>query len=148
MTTPDPKLQPFRRFRIAAVRYSLVLTAVFAGVASIWGQAAIQGVLMGGIAGILGFWFMARQLEKLALTNPGKVHSSVLTWSMIRLFLYGAVLYKAFTLDEARYTGLLGAIAGIFVIRIVLIGLGVTGIDLAADNRANADEGHPGSSAE
>ena len=45
--------------------------------------------------------------------------------------LYAAAFVRAFTLDREDFHGLLGAVAGFLVIRIVLMYLGLTGRDLA-----------------
>ncbi len=88
--------------------------------------------MLGGIAGILGFWIIAIRLEKLANKTPSKVQFAALTWSAYRFALYGAVLYRAYTLDRVEWHGLIGALVGIMMIRFVLVFLGVTGFDTAA----------------
>lgn len=124
------QLAPLRRFRLMAVRLALLLTALGSGALVLWNRPAAQGFLMGGIAGILGFWIMAIRLEKLANKAALNVKSAILAWGTVRLAVYGAVLFRAYTLDRERMLGLLGATAGIFVIRIVMTFLGVTGMDL------------------
>lgn len=123
-------LAPLRRFRLAAVRLALLLTAIAAAIAYWWDPVIGQGLLMGGLAGILGFWIIAVRIEKLARLQPEKVNFSALTWTGFRLLLYGAVLYRAYTLDTSEMHGLLGALAGILIIRFVLVFLGITGADL------------------
>lgn len=132
MSTNDTQLEPIRRFRMVAVRLTLIIVALEAAVAWLIEPRAAQGVLLGGIAGVLGFWVMAVRLEKITRVKPSKVKVAALTWSTYRYLLYGAVLYKAFTLDTESYTGLLGALVGIMTIRFVLVAVGAFGLDLKA----------------
>lgn len=141
MITTDDPLAPFRRFRLTAVRIALALTALGAAATFLLSRAAAQGVLMGGIAGVLGFWIIAVRLEKLAKLGGEKVNFAVLTWTTLRFALYGVVLYRAFTLDRETMHGLLGAAGGLFIIRFVLMFMGFTGIDLK--HTAGARRGGP-----
>lgn len=134
----DISLGPLRRFRLKAVRLALLVIAVMAVGAYAYDPVSASGVLLGGLGGLLGFWLMAVRLEKLASIPEGHVQFAVFRWSVFRFAIYGAVLYRAFALDEETLHGLLGAIAGILVIRFVLIFLGITGIDL--DKKAGPAE--------
>ena len=129
MTEVSKPNASFRRFRLTAVRYSFAMTVVAAIGASYWSRIAVQGVLLGALAGILGFWIMAVRLEKVATTQPEKIHFFALTWSMVRFLLYGAVLLRAHFLDRNSLHGIIGAVVGIFIIRFVLMYLGITGVD-------------------
>ena len=127
MPTTRTISDPLSRLRITAVRMSMFFIMVIAAVAFMYDRIAAQGVLLGGIAGVLGFWVIAIRLEKVARTNPSKVQYASLTWSFYRYLLYGVVLYRAFKLDVETYHGLLGALVGIFVIHYVLIYIGIRG---------------------
>jgi hypothetical protein len=140
------KFEPLKRFRLLAVRLTLVITIVVAGLTWFFDSIAAQGILLGGFAGVLGFWIIATRLEKVARINPEKVHFAALTWSMYRFALYGIVLYKAFSLDPDTYHGILGGVIGIMMIRFVLVIVGVTGLDkrlwkdAAADNDGDSTD--------
>lgn len=138
----DDVMKPARDFRVAAVRLALgVLVALAAGAYLVLDRVAAQGVLLGGIAGVLGFWIMAVRLEKLASLRPERVHFAALTGTFFRLLLYGVVLYRAYALDTENMHGLLGAVVGILVIRFVAVFMGFTGMampDIPA--RASGDE--------
>lgn len=123
----------FRRFRLSVVRWSLVVTGIATGIAWYLDPAAGQGLLIGGLAAVVGFWIFARQMEKLARLEKSNVHSHVLRWSGVRLALYGAAIYKGYTLDPDTMYGLLGAVIGIFIIRFVTVFFGVTGLDLSKE---------------
>lgn len=127
----DQILNDSRRFRLLFVRYCLTLLALTAFGAWFWDRVAAQGVLLGGLAGLLGFWLMARAVEKLAIQTPEKLQFAVLKWTFVRMGLYAAAFVRAFTLDKEDFHGLLGAVAGFLVIRVVLMYLGLTGRDLA-----------------
>ncbi len=130
MEVPSPERQadmlaPVRRFRKGVVRVSLVLTAVAALIAYPYSAVACQGILLGGIGGLLGFWLMARRVESFASITPSRVKFSVYTGTITRLSLYALVLGMAYTLDRDGMVGFLSAVAGIFAIRFVVLVLGV-----------------------
>ena len=138
MSTNDSQLEPIRRFRMLAVRATLMVVMLLAAGAWLIEPRAAQGVLLGGIAGVLGFWIMAIRLEKLTRMKPAKVKFAALTWSAYRYLLYGAVLYKAFTLDRETYSGLIGALVGIMTIRFVLVA--VVSFGLGQDSTSSEDD--------
>lgn len=138
MSSNDNSLEPIRRFRLMAVRGTVLLTAIVAVAAYLYDPRAGQGVLLGGIAGVLGFWIIAVRLEKIVLQNPEKVQFAALTLSTLRFALYGVVLYKTFTLDRENYTGLIGGVIGIMLIRFVLVVVAVLGLDQR--NRSSDNE--------
>jgi hypothetical protein len=125
---------------MVAVRLTLLATAAIAAVAWFINPIATQGVLLGGLAGALGFWIIAIRLEKVARLKPEKVQFAALTWSVYRFALYGVVLYKTFTLDQETYYGLIGGLIGIMIIRFVLVVVGVTGLDKRLWKKASADD--------
>ena len=133
-------LAPLRKFRRTAVRLALSITALMAAATFPFHRVAAQGILLGGFAGVLGFWIIAVRLQKLALKPQQNVKFAALTMTGYRFALYGVVLYRAYALDREDYTGLLGAMAGIMVIRFVLIYLGLTGIDLKAKSSGDTAE--------
>lgn len=131
MTDPSDNLHPLRRFRVTAVRLALAIVIAMAAAAyMLFDEDVTQGVLLGGIAGVLGFWIIAIRLEKLATITSDKVHFAALTWTSFRFLLYGVVLYRAYAIDREEMHGLLGAIAGILVIRFVMIFMGLTGMEM------------------
>lgn len=114
-----------------AIRLALMVTLVGAAVVyKVWDPNAAYGVLLGGIAGIVVFWATAVRLEKLA-QGPAKV----LQWNtrlitILQCVVYAGALYKGYSLDTEHMKGFIGAALGIFVIRGVVLMLGVTGFDL------------------
>ncbi len=132
----------FRRFRVASVRLALGAMVFLAAAAFFYDPVTAQGVLLGGLAGIIGFWIMAVRLEKLAMIGEGKVKFSVLTWTYLRFALYGVVLFRAYTLDRESYHGLLGAVAGVLIIRFVIVFLGLTGFDMARSESKPSEDQH------
>lgn len=126
-------MEPVRRFRLMAVRLALLLTALggFGGYAL---DATVgKGILIGGIGGVLAFWLSARSVEKLATMDPKKVKYRAYGWTFVRLLIYGLVLVRAITWDRETLHGFWGAVAGILIIRVVTIFLGLTGLDLKED---------------
>lgn len=139
MSSKGDNLEPLRQFRLLAVKLTLLVTAVIAAVAWFINPITAQGVLLGGLAGVLGFWIIAIRLEKVVRLKPEKVQFAALTWSAYRFALYGVVLYKTFTLDQETYYGLIGGLIGIMIIRFVLVVVGVTGLDQRLWKKASAD---------
>lgn len=117
-----------------------MLTLLFAVAAYFINPIAAKGLVLGAIGGILGFWIIAVRIEKLATIDPDKVRFSALTWSTFRFALYAIVLVRAHFLDRETHHGLLGALIGVFIIRIVLMYMGLTGVDLAKSNPSNEED--------
>jgi hypothetical protein len=126
----DEALPEYRRFRMRAARTALLITAIGAGALFPFSRVAAAGAAMGGAVGVLGFWIMAVRLEKIAASQPEKIKYHILTLTYIRFLLYGLVLYRAFLLDQETYYGLMAAVGGIFVIRIVLSYFGIKGVGM------------------
>ena len=141
MSDNEKGMAHFRRFRVASVRLALGAMALLAAAGFFYDPVTAQGVLLGGLGGIIGFWIMAVRLEKLAMIGKGKVKFAVLTWTYLRFALYGVVLFRAYTLDRESYHGLLGAVAGLFIIRFVMVFLGLTGFDVARnESKSGGDQ--------
>ena len=140
MSNSEQALTTLRKFRGTVIRFSPILTGIAALVAFPYSPIVTQGLLLGGIAGVIGFWMMDGSLVKLATTPGSKVQFAVLAWSLYRFGFYGAVLFKAYTLDRETYHGMLAAVAGILIVRFVLMFLGFTGIDLGAPKPADQED--------
>jgi uncharacterized membrane protein len=85
---------------------------------------------MGGLAGAIVFGVTARQLEKLAIQFGNAVYSVSVRWRIAGLVVYTAVLIRGYTLDKEHFVGLFAVAAGLLTIRIVMVLLGITGLDL------------------
>jgi hypothetical protein len=124
-------VNPLPTFRMFAVRISLALTIIAAIVAHpVFGRPASVGLLMGGLAGAVVFWVTARQVEKLAIQFGNAVYSIPMKWRVVGLAIYAAVLIRGYTLDKEGFVGLFAVGAGLLIIRLALIILGITGLDL------------------
>ena len=124
-------MNPLPTFRMLSVRISLALTLIAAIIVyPLFGRVASVGLLMGGLAGAIVFWITARQLEKLAIQFGNAVYSVPVKWRIVGLAIYAAVLIRGYTLDKERFIGLLAVAAGLLIIRIALVILGITVLDL------------------
>jgi len=121
---------PLRRFRIMTVRIALILTALGGFVAYSFDPAFGKGILIGGIGGVLAFWVTARSVEKLATMPPNKVKLGAFRWTGAQLVIYALVLWRAHTWDPEHRHGFWGAVVGILIVRVVVVVLGFTGLDL------------------
>lgn len=93
---------------------------------------------MGGLAGVLAFWLLAKQAEGLTEIDKRRIKGVTYRWQLLRLGLYGLVFWKAYRFDPETYHGLIGAAAGICVMQFAVpIFLGVTGCDLPKDDQAD-----------
>ena len=124
-------MNPLTTFRVLSVRIALALTLLAAvAIYPLFGRSASVGLLMGGLAGVLVFWITARQVEKFAIQSNNAVYSLPVKWRLIGLVVYVAVLLRGYTLDREGFTGLFAAAAGLLIIRLTLVILGVFGLDL------------------
>lgn len=122
-------------FRMFSVRLAVFLTLVAGAIAwGVFGKPAGQGLLIGGLAGALVFWFQARSVERVAKHGTGSVNSRLSAWSVLRLLIYAIVLTRAYYLDQEGFTGLIGAVIGLFIIVIAVVIIGATGLDLRPPN--------------
>lgn len=127
---PGDVFGPIRRFRALAVRYSLMVIGIAAVVGYSYNPVIAHGILLGGLGGVLGFWMMARRLEKVATIPASQVKLEIYKGTFVRLIVYALVLGKAYTLDPETMVGFLSAAGGILVIRLVTMVLGMTSLDL------------------
>ncbi|MFP4173112.1 MAG: ATP synthase subunit I [Candidatus Hydrogenedentota bacterium] len=119
-----------KQFRLLTVQLTTLATVVCAALALVFDRALAHGVLLGGIAGALSFWLMARRIGKVASEAPSKLQSTAFRWTLVRIALYGVVLYRAYTLDVDTGYGLIGAAGGLFLVKLAMILLGAAGLDL------------------
>ena len=123
-------MDPLKRFRLLTVKASLVLVALAAGAAFFFDRVVAQGFLLGGLAGVLAFWMLARSVEKFASIPKQKLQSYSFRLTLVRMVIYALVLYRAYSLDRESMHGLLAAVAGLLITRFVIIILAFTGHDL------------------
>ncbi len=128
-------MEPLIRMRLIAVRVSLALTMIAAAIGYAFEREIALGILMGGFAGVIAFWALAVHMEKLATASRDRVYWVAFKWSFMRLALYGIALWRAYELDRESLHGLLAAVAGLFVIRLVVVFLGLTGLDLDKERK-------------
>jgi uncharacterized membrane protein len=84
---------------------------------------------MGGVAGTLAFWLTAMRLERVANSGQGKLKWPTVRLSVFSIVIYAVTLWRANALDPTGVTGLLAAAGGLFIVRLVVIVLGITGWD-------------------
>jgi hypothetical protein len=123
-------VEPLRRMRLMAVQLALTLSVAAGGVAFLFDKTVALGLLMGGVAGVVAFWIVAVRLERPATGPKRGVYSPAVRWSLIRLVIYAVTLWRAYLLDRETMRGLFAAAAGLFIIRLVVVFLGLTGLDL------------------
>lgn len=119
-------METLKKFRLAVVRYTLVLTLGGAGALWLWDTAASKGLLMGGLAGAIGFWITGRNVQQLASPGADKLQYYAFKWTFVRLFFYALAITRAYTLDREQYHGLIAAVVGIFLVQLVMIALAFT----------------------
>ena len=134
-------METLTRFRLLTVRLSLMATGLVAlGVYSA-GPDLAKAVLAGGIGGTLAFWIVAYRTEKLANAGENPAESLNYRWTFARLLLYAGVLVWAYRLEPERPWSMLAATGGLFIVRLVAVVLGLTGLDLKREE-GSADGEH------
>ncbi len=114
-------MEELRQFRRFTVLFSLLLMGMGAAVALCWGRAAAEGVLLGGMGGIIPFWFLSFRMEKLARAGRDALRTLRPPWTLARLCVYAMALVWALRLDRTSLRGLYGALAGLFIVQMVQI---------------------------
>ena len=130
-------MEALKRLRIYCVRLSILATIVLTVLVwALWGRTIGLGLAMGGLGGTLAFWLLALRAEKLATLPPDKVQSWALQYTFFRLLIYALVLYRAYSLDPEFMHGLFAAAGGLFIVRLAIIFLAFTGLDLKDEQAA------------
>lgn len=124
-------METFRRFRLIAVRLSLLITILCAAVLYVFfGRIVAHGLLLGGIAGTLLFWITAVRTEKLAKTSSKRLKWNTSGLMIFKYMVFSVTLWQSYNLDKETMRGFIASAAGIFIINLVLLILGLTGLDL------------------
>lgn len=123
------------RFRRVALLAAGLVTAALATVSAAINLTFAVGLAAGGTAGMAGFWVITRDLE--AVVTAPEALLKLRARGALRFVLYGAVLLWAFWLDRETVAGMAGAVAGLFVMRTILIVLGMTGALLRPDQKTS-----------
>lgn len=126
-------LRRVRRFRTKVIAYSAILTTIAAVAAYPFNPVISHGVVLGGLAGLAGFWLMARSVGKFASIAPSRVKFSVYTGTFTRVLLYALAIGRAYTLDREDMVGVLSALGGIFTVRWIILVLGITSLGRRRD---------------
>ena len=102
------------------LRLSGVATIVLSGIAyAALDRDAAAGVLLGGIAGVLGFRLLMGRVERLSTMPPQKLHAAMIAGTYTRVAVYGVFLAAGYYLNRDTLHGFFGALAGIILIRFV-----------------------------
>ncbi len=117
----SPQENAARRFRVL-LRLSALATVVLAAAAYLAiDEAAAAGVLLGGIASIVGFRLLSVRMRQLATTAPDKLRTWMVVGAYMRLIVYGLFLFAGYWLDRETLHGFFGALAGLMAARFVSI---------------------------
>jgi uncharacterized membrane protein len=122
------------------MRLSAALTIVLALVASLFDFTIAEGLVIGSLAGSIGFLLMTRSFEVANAPEDG-VKSRTRKWRdaprrrqsasvAARLILYAIALYGAYNLDTVHVRGFLAAAVGLFIVRLAVMVVGIAGWDL------------------
>jgi hypothetical protein len=122
-------MQAVRRLRALVLRLSMGITVIAAAIASPFSAVVAQSILLGGVAGALGFYVAARY-GPLASLRADRLKFFAIKWSVVRMGIYAVALVKAYRLDPVYLRGFCAAVAGLLATRVVIALVGVTGWDL------------------
>ncbi|GMV91784.1 MAG: hypothetical protein AMXMBFR82_15620 [Candidatus Hydrogenedentota bacterium] len=132
-------MDSFHRFSRLTIGVTLVLTTAIAGILAIYDVAAAKGFQLGGLAGAAGFWLMANRARTIGAIAPEELPYRIHRWTFVRIALYAGFLVLAYTVDGREYHGLIAAVFGLLVVRVVLTGLGLTMLRAKTENKANSE---------
>ncbi|HNR32543.1 MAG TPA: ATP synthase subunit I [Candidatus Hydrogenedentes bacterium] len=79
--------------------------------------AAVAGLLLGGAAGLVGFWLLATRVERLRGRMPQHPERFWAVWTAARFGLYAAALLASWFIDPARLYALIAAAAGLLLMQ-------------------------------
>lgn len=119
-------MEKLKKFRLAVVQYTLLLSLGGTGALWLWDTAAAKGLLMGGLAGAVGFWITGRNVQQLASSGGDRLQYYAFKWTFVRLFFYALAITRSYALDREQYHGLVAAVIGIFLVKVVMIALAFT----------------------
>jgi len=92
------------------------------GVGTAWfDTVAAVGLVLGGLAGLLGFWLLASRVERLRGRVPARPGRFWFVWTTVRLGLYAAVLLGGWRLDPERLYALMAAAIGLVLMQPVQV---------------------------
>ena len=104
---------------------TIVMTAISAAIGWQWSGAIGKGIVIGGLAGALGFWMMARNASILTSIPKEEISFRVYRWTFARMVLYATALLFAYRVDSDGQEALLGAAGGLFIARAVMLAVGI-----------------------
>ena len=108
------------RMRRAITGYTVAAVLGAAALALIFSTAAAQGILLGSAAGLLPFLLFSRRVERMARGGAAQMELLTLGFSYFRVALYLIALLVGYWLAPDTAHGLLGAAAGILLVRVLL----------------------------
>lgn len=135
--TQGRRVDSFHRFSRLTIGVTLVLTTAIAGILAVYDTAAAKGFLLGGLAGAAGFWLMANRARTMGSIAPEELPYRIYRWAFVRIALYAGFLALAYRVDGREYHGLIGAVFGLLIVRVVLTGLGLTMGRVKTENKTN-----------
>lgn len=136
--TQGRRVDSFHRFSRLTIGVTLVLTTAVAGFLALYDAAAAKGFLLGGLAGAAGFWLMANRARTMGSIAPEELPYRIYRWAFVRIALYAGFLALAYRVDGREYHGLIAAVFGLLMIRVVLTGLGLTMGRMRIENKTNS----------
>jgi hypothetical protein len=101
---------------ILGLALSAAVAAHFAGLP----DAFARGIAIGGIGAAICCGTLILQVRQFA-RMPQKAISVITGWSLVRYLIYGIALYRGYTLDGTKGLGILGVVAGLFVMYAVIV---------------------------
>jgi len=84
------------------------------------------------LTGAINILLFHAYTRNLTVANPSVngLKSHALKWQLTRFVAYLAVAYKAYQFDPEGLGGLFGALGALLLVRIVMMVIGITNVDL------------------
>lgn len=112
------------RFMRTTLAGTLLATLAASGAAARWDPATAKGIAVGGVAGAIGFWMMARSASALTAIPKDEIPYMIYRWTFVRVMFYAIALLFAYRIDPVGRNALLGAAGGLFIARVVMLATG------------------------
>ena len=122
-------MSPLARLRNLTLLGTIVLGGLTAGLLWQPSPPAGHGVLLGCLGALLPFYALTWRMERVVSQGEIKIQSEMARWAIVRYVLYVVVLVRGFYLDPVHIHGLLGALVGLFLVKLVLAAITLSGLD-------------------
>lgn len=126
-TAKAERIPETARLKWRAFGVACALTGVGMVVALGFAPLVGMGIILGGTAGVAGYWLLAHSLWRLSEAPSERLSVQLHRSLYRRLILYAAALIPAYFLDRTHLHAFAGAVGALLASRYILLFLGIRG---------------------